>query len=149
MATGNNTGRWAPEGPAWAYKTYRIVTPRSHRRPASCAELDCEKWRNGWLTALDAGNPRQAKLADWIRLHSKRSFTVEQIGMAVKFVFPAGQQCFEPHSVRCKPPLYLVQGGDWRGNPRGVATVRHSGIDSWVDDFASNQQAIADRVGRG
>jgi hypothetical protein len=41
-----------------------------------------------------------------------------------------------------RPELYVVRGGDWRGNPRGEVR-RHSGPDSWVNDFAEHQDRIA------
>lgn len=140
--------RLQPAGPAWAYKTYRIYSPPSHRRKATCEEVECPNWQRGWLTALDVAVPQQAQLADWIRLSSKRHFSAERVGTTVRFTFPAGQSCFTPHTLPVREPVFLVQGGDWRGNPRAAPTVRHSGIQAWVDDFAENQQAIRDRVER-
>lgn len=141
--------RWQPDGPAWAYRTYRMLSPMSHRRPATCEEVECKWWMNGWTSLLDVSDPKQAGQANWIRLHSKRHFTVTQDGTCVTFTFQPGQNCFNKHTIPYKPHLFLVQGGDWRGNPRSVPVVRHSGVQAWVDDFAENQQAIKDRVGRG
>jgi len=141
--------RWQPAGPAWAYKTYRILSPPSHRRKATCEEVECERWRKGWKTCLDVADPKHASAANWIRLHSGLKFTAHEIGTAVTFTFPAGQSCWAGHTVPFKPHLFLVHGGDWRGNPRGVPVVRHSGVQAWVDDFGENQQLIRERIGRG
>lgn len=140
---------WEPDGPASAYKTYRIVSPPSHLRPATCEEVDCERLAKGWHTYLDVSDPAHASTANWIRLHSGRKYVLEQSGTAVSFFFPPGQQCFIAHRVVDRPPLFLVSGGDWRGNPRGVPTIRHSGVQAWVDDFGENQQAIHDRISKG
>lgn len=140
---------FTPQGPPEAYKTYRMVSPPSHRRPATCAEAECKWWKNGWTSILDVSDPNQARMANWIRLHSQRHFTVHQAENTVTFTFQPGQNCFNKHTVPYKPHLFLVQGGDWRGNPRGVPVVRHSGVQAWVDDFGENQQAIRDRVERG
>lgn len=140
---------WQPAAGPEAYRTYRMLSPPQNRRRASCEEVDCERWRHGWLTALDVADPKAAEAANWIRMKSGRKFTFEEVGTAVTFTFPAGQQCFKPHSVPERPFILLVQGGDWRGNPRRVPTVRHSTMDDWVDDFATNQQAIRDRIERG
>lgn len=149
MAFAQVSRPFQPDGPAWAYRTFRMLSPASHRRPASCEEVECERWQRGWLTALDVSDPKHAETANWIRLKSGRRFTVDEVGSAVTFSFPPGQSCFAPHTVPFKPHLFLVQGGDWRGNPRNIPVVRHSGVQAWVDDFGENQQAIIDRVQRG
>jgi hypothetical protein len=138
-----------PVAPAWAYKTYRMVSPPSHRRKAACAEVECERWQKGWTTYLDIADPRHAEAAHWIRARSGRAFTAKENGTGVTFSFPAGQDCFQGHTIPYKPHLLLVQGGDWRGNPRGVPTVQHHSMSDWVEDFAENQSAIHDRVKRG
>jgi len=141
--------RLQPVGPAWAYKTYRILSPPSHRRPATCEQVDCVRWRKGWKTCLDVADPKHAEAATWIRNKSGRRFTVTEVGTAVTFSFPPGEDCFAGHTVPYKPHLFLVHGGDWRGNPRGVPVLRHSGAQAWADDFGENQQLIKDRIGRG
>lgn len=70
------------------------------------------------------------------------------------FEFPAGQVCFasgnEAHRVPLeRQPLYLVRGGDWRGNPRGTPGRQHARPEDWVDDFATHQQQLDDTLRRG
>lgn len=138
-----------PKGPAWAYKTYRMVSPPSHRRTATCKEVDCERRRKGWTTYLDVADPEHAEAANWIRMKSGRKFTVTEEGTAVSFFFPQGQDCFARHTLPFKPHLLLVHGGDWRGNPMGVPTRKHATMNDWVEDFAENQIAVRERVERG
>ncbi|ACU71749.1 hypothetical protein Caci_2840 [Catenulispora acidiphila DSM 44928] len=48
-----------------------------------------------------------------------------------------------------REPLYLVRGGDWRGNPTGQLPLKHSGPESWVDDFGEHQENITEEIERG
>lgn len=141
--------RLDPALPAGAMKTYGIVAPLStHFRAASCAGVDCEAYLNGWRTVVDTSSELGQRQADYIRKESGRLFTVEEPepGQLV-FVFEPGQKCFRQHRKRLdREPLYVVRDGDWRGNPRGTTPRRHSGADAWVDDFASHQQTLADKL---
>jgi hypothetical protein len=138
-----------PNLPAEAFKTYQIVAPIStHFRKATCEEAQCRGYTLGWKTKLlpDSGQAR------YIRSSSGRRFTEERnADGTVTFTFPPGQMCFRAseHLVSLeREPLYVVKGGDFRGNPHGVPSVRRNARD-WVDDFATHQRAIADRVERG
>jgi hypothetical protein len=67
-------------------------------------------------------------------------------GGLIEFTFEAGQTCFQAsqHKVPLeRPELYIVRGGDWRGNPRGTAPRQHSGPDSWLNDFGSHQDRLS------
>ena len=40
--------------PAQNYKTWEVIYPHaSHYRPATCAEVDCSHYLNGWQTVVD------------------------------------------------------------------------------------------------
>lgn len=145
--------RIEPKLPPEAMKTYAIVAPKdTHWRDATCAEVECGAWRAGWVTTVDTATPLGAKQANYIRLHSGRHFTPEEAhgSSVVKFWFPPGQTCFQPHRIRLeREEIYLVRGGDHRGNPRGEAGRRHARAVDWVDDFANHQQTLADRLKQG
>ncbi len=131
------------------YKTYAVVAPvATHFRVASCAEVNCPAYQNGWRTTVLADSPQ----AQYIRAKSGRSFTtMPQPGGMVAFTFAAGQVCFRASEHRVplgREPLFIVRGGDHRGNPRGTAPVTRRAED-WVDDFATHQQGIADAIERG
>lgn len=132
-----------------SYKTYQIVAPlRTHFRPASCEEAQCQGWANGWKTTVLPDSPQ----ANYIRSRSGRRF-IEQRNQdgTVSFVFSPGQMCFRASEHRVpleREPFYVVRGGDFRGNPRGIPNVRHKAGD-WVDDFANHQQSIHDALQRG
>jgi len=142
--------RFQPAGPIGAYKTYAIKAPLStHWRPATCAEVECEYWSNGWKTIV----PAISDHADYIRTgQTGRSFTERPGGAGLaEFCFPAGQSCFRSSEHRVpleRDPVYLVRDGDWRGNPTGRSR-QHARPEYWVEDFGENQQAIADEKKRG
>lgn len=133
-------------------KTYAIVAPRStHHRPATCAEVECEAWAHGWVTAVDERTELGQRQAGYIRTKSGRAYTMsgDADGRTV-FTFKPGQSCFREHTVRLdRPELYVVREGDHRGNPRGAEPLVHKRARDWVDDFATHQERLADRLARG
>ena len=143
------TPRIGPEN----MKTYKIVAPQgpTHWRKASCEEVECPNQANGWQTLVDESTELGQRQAWYIRNQAKRKYTEERrAGGTTVFTFAADQQCFAEHTVRTgAPELYLVRGGDWRGDPRGGQARRHTRPADWVDDFATHQQKLADRIEKG
>lgn len=143
--------RLSPALPVGSYKTYAVRMPKStHTRRATCAEVECQHHLRGWRTSVDTDTPLGAKQANYIRLQSGRSFTVEPFLLGtVIFHFPAGQQCFTEHRVGIdRPAFYTLRDGDWRGNPTGRRLNFSSGRD-WVDDFGEHQLRIKEQRERG
>lgn len=142
--------RLTPEGPAHAYKTYEVRRPRAtHFRIATCVEVDCPHHIYGWKTVVDMATDLGQRQAKYIAFKSDRKYKATQSGTIITFVFTPGQKCFTEHTVPLeREPLYIVRGGDWRGNPRRVPTVQRKAPD-WVDDFANNQIAVKARIERG
>lgn len=133
--------------PVGAVKTYQILQPTAtHFRPATCEEVECANHVNGWKTIV----PVRSDLADAVR-SSGRVFTEEVIdGGLVEFRFKPGQQCFRAASHRIslqRDQLFMVRRGDWRGF-EGPALQHRSAAD-WVDDFASHQDRLNTKIGRG
>lgn len=135
---------------AAAYKTYEVVSPLStHFRQATCAEVDCPHYLNGWRVRVEALTPDL--------LHAARSSGRKHVEQSVTegetwLVFEAGQPCFKANQHRTlvgRPPLYVVRDGDWRGNPRGTKARLHQRSDNWVEDFAEHQQKLADEIEKG
>jgi len=140
--------RLEPAMPVTGYKTYAISSPIStHFRDGTCEEADCPNWRHGWRIRAELLTPQQ--LHD-IR-NSGRHCTVTQVSEGETWlVFEAGQPCFaSPHKVPLgRPELFVVRGGDWRGNPFGDH-YQHGSPESWVDDFATHQDKVATLIERG
>lgn len=134
--------RIEPQMPASAYKTYQITAPlKTHFRPGTCAEVNCDKYLNGWKVRTDTLDEQMIHTAT----HSGRKFTWLHVSELENWlVFEAGQPCFQAsmHRVRIdKPELFIVRDGDHRGNPRGTAPQRHT-ADTWVDSFAEHQATL-------
>ncbi len=144
--------RPAPRMGAGAYKTYALRLPKTtHYRKATCQEVECEAYANGWITKVDVSTALGQKQAKYIVDKSGRTFTdVSGQGSPIReFVFKPGQRCFADHQVSLeREPLYIVRGGDWRGNPRGEVHT-HTRATDWVDDFATHQQGIVDNIEKG
>lgn len=134
------------------YITYRVLAPlRTHWRHATCAEVDCPAYLNGWVTTIDPMTELGQKQSYFIEHDGSRRWrkSVTETGL-VKYGFEAGQRCFgaDQHKVQVKQDIFLAQGGDWRGNPLGIKRV-HTRAEHWVEDFAENQDKIKTVVERG
>lgn len=147
---GREVFRVSPALPAGMMSTYDLSAPAAtHRRKASCQEVECEARRIGWTTTVDVSTVLGAQQANYIRLHSGRSFTVTEVGTMVAFTFYAGQECFAQHTVPLyRPPILTVRGGDWRGNPTGMHRV-HTRPEDWIDDMQTTLGRVADQAERG
>lgn len=152
---GRPINRVTPNLPAAAYRTFQISRPlATHWRPATCEEDDCEQYLKGWKSVIDESTGLGQQQAHYIRKQSGRKFTEstdEQPGLTV-FTFESGQACFA--SSKHRVPLdrmenYLVKGGDWRGNPAGVETRRHSKPEHWVEEMAEGFDQLRAAQERG
>lgn len=143
--------RIQPNLPVESVQTYSIAAPvQTHYRPGSCAEADCPNMQAGWRTVIDETSDLGQRQAHYIRKEAGRRYaeTRDEAGLTT-FEFPAGQSCFTQHQISLeRPALFLMRGGDWRGNPRGERQ-KFDRPDQWVDTFATHQQALADRLERG
>ena len=146
--------RILPAMPAASYKTYSMAMPlATHWRPASCAEVDCDAYRNGWVSTFDISTDLGQKQHDYCSHDRTRGFSTQRVGPAlVKFIYPPGNRCFQAGDHRVplqRPARYLVTGGDWRGNPRGVPPRVHKRAEDWIEDFATHQDKIATAISNG
>jgi hypothetical protein len=135
---------------AAAYKTYAMVAPLStHWRSATCAEVNCPEYVNGWRVHLEALTPDLQQAAR----RSGRRWREERVAEGQTYlVFEAGQPCFRAsqHRMRIeRPELFVVRDGDHRGNPRGTKARLHQNPEHWREDFAEHQQKLADEINKG
>lgn len=142
--------RVAPKMAAAQMKTYAIVAPAdTHFRPATCEEVDCDAFLKGWQLRKEVLSPELLHTVET----SGRGYTEMPVREGETWlVFAPGQPCFRAatHKIRLgRPELFVVQGGDWRGNPLAVETRVHSGADPWVDDFATHQEKLATEGKKG
>lgn len=142
--------RLVPQLPAQAFKSYGVRYPlATHWRDATCQEVECPAYRLGWDSVVDVSTELGQAQFDYLFHDKSRSFTTEKVGgTLVRFHYPPGNTPFKgpEHAHRVKadrPPLMVVTGGDWRGNPRGDATVVHKNAEEWADDFSTHQDRLA------
>ncbi|MFG3276244.1 hypothetical protein [Streptomyces luteogriseus] len=139
-----------PLMPAHAYKTYALVSPLStHTRQATCAEVGCEHYQNGWRVRVESLTPDLVQAA---RTSGRKHVEQRVADGETWLVFEAGQACFKAATHRApigRPPLYVVRDGDHRGNPRGTKARLHQRAENWVEDFAEHQQRLADEQKKG
>lgn len=156
--------RPAPLMPAQAYKTYRIVSRRDTTVRAACEAVGCEPWRRGWESKVDERvdcRSERRSLCPWMKkgmpacgrcqAHairtSGRTFTERKTADGITvFRFESGQRCFREH--RTRPELYIVRGGDYRGNPRGERRT-HKRPGDWLEDFSTHQDRLVQAIERG
>lgn len=133
------------------YQTYQVIAPRdTHWRIATCEEVGCQHGENGWKTVIDETSNLGQMQAHYIRRQSGRKFTEErgQDGMTT-FSFASGQPCFKQHKTKIdRQEIFLVRGGDSRGNPTGFRRT-HTRPEDWVDDLQENQDRIRSAIERG
>lgn len=135
-----------PHGEVYDYKTYAISSPHDRTVKTACEDAGCLAWRYGWETTVDESSDLGKAQARYIRRSSGRTFRESRSGALTVFRFESGQRCFSNH--RTRPEVFFTRDGDWRGNPTGRKTV-HTRPEFWVEDFAENQQAVADRIEKG
>jgi len=145
--------RVQPQGEPMDYVTYRLRAPLiTHWRPATCPEVDCGPYRIGWATTVDERTELGQGQAHFIRHDRSRRHREERLPDGrTRFLFEPGQICFgvDAHVVPVgRPPLYLVQGGDWRVY-RPPLVRAHTNADNWVDDFANHQDKLTTAHKRG
>jgi hypothetical protein len=129
------------------YQTFRVCYPRDGAIVQACKDAGCPAWTHGWKTTLDERTPFGRAQAHYIRWQSGRTFREQKTGDGkTVFVFEAHQRCFDEHKTR--PQLFLVEGGDWRGNPTGFRRF-HQRPDDWLEHFAENQLKLADQAQQG
>lgn len=141
-------------GPEY-YQSYTASMPlSSHWRRALCEEVDCSDFLSGFVFTCDISNELGVKQYQYLAKQDKdRSPSIQRVSEHIfKFVYKPGTPCMKRGDHRLpigKEPIFLVRGGDWRGNPRQIATRRHTSAEFWVEDFAQNQDRITTTIQKG
>lgn len=102
--------------PAQAFKVAMPLA--THWEAATCEEVDCIHYLNGWVTLL----PADSDLIPTLK-RSGRSFTEERgADGLVKFTFKAGQTCFRSsqHKQQSGRPALYIHGNRETGQSRVV-----------------------------
>jgi hypothetical protein len=146
--------RVAPKAGPENFKTYSMRQPLpTHWRVATCEEVDCVDYLTGFVTTIDTSTEMGKWHYDFITHDKTRSYSMQRVSDTLfKFIYGPGNTCWKQSEHRTligKPALFVVTGGDWRGNPRQTPKRVHVRAEDWVDDFASHQDGISQMVRRG
>lgn len=128
--------RVVPEIGAELMRTHAISAPvATHWRRASCEDIGCLPYRNGWTLSTAGLDDQMIHTAK----NSGRSFTVTRDADGAEvLVFEPGQPCFKTSTHRQRldrEEVFLARDGDWRGNPRRTDSMIFSGPDAWADSL--------------
>jgi hypothetical protein len=136
--------RIQPTTPVQAMQTFQVATPpTTHTRPASCWEVECEPFKNGWITRVPAGSD----LETLVRRQGRKWSGAYRDGAEMVFQFAPETPCFkaDTHVVSLeRPAFYIVRGGDWRANTGLIR--RHTRGEDWVEHM---QESLDSLGGRG
>lgn len=141
--------RISPQGGVSDYKTYQIVSPLStHWERATCQQVNCPDYQNGWRVKLEGLPPEMAHAAR----NSGRKYAEMEVSQNEHWlVFEAGQPCFraaEHRRLLDKQEIFIARDGDFRGNPTGNVR-RHTSPEFWLEDFAEHQDKLARQIQQG
>lgn len=133
--------------PARLFKGYAIEAPMSRvfRERATCEQVDCADYRNGWMVRAELLDARA-----WAEIKAK-GYSWQRMDVAAGeqyIAFPAGQPCFAAatHTRLIRNPLFVEHGSaKWGRVGRGYTHT----ADTWVDSFAEHQDKLAAQVARG
>lgn len=135
--------------PAQMYQTFGIRAPeQTHWQPATCEDVGCEYHARGFKVSVDESTPIGSGNAAMLRSDKTRSPKEyrDEFGMTI-FQYPAGTRCMGKHTKRLdRQEIFIVKGGDHRGNPKGTPTRTHTKPEFWVEEFAETQEKIIQRI---
>lgn len=90
--------------------------PTTHRRKASCKEVECAQYLAGWETKVDVSTDLGLRQYQYIRHQSGRK--IQKMipsadgGNITTFVFCPNQECFREHTISLeREPILSIQNG--------------------------------------
>ena len=131
----------------YSYQTYAIRAPlQTHTRSATCEEVDCKYWRDGWTFRwLDLTEQEQ-----YLVTHTRRRYRVIDFNGEKYLAFDPGQPCFNSgsHRLSLDRPLFYYTG---QGDRRVFTTRKAEKLkpDSWRDRFGEQLTNLRDEINKG
>lgn len=139
--------------PPGAMQTYEIDAPlESHWRPATCEEVECAAYAQGWTADVPPDSADEARIKQVYDLEIRRGkvTTTRTPEGFTRYHFPAGTECFRRIWHRLpleRDAIFTVRSGDWRGTDGVIRTFKNG--EQWVDSFATHQDKIKTLIDRG
>ncbi len=143
--------RIQPRLPVRLMQTFKVSRPlATHTRPATCEEVQCPDFINGYQVRLPFADDRITllKAAAYGRVDGMQRaiHEVTCIGDAERTFILSGP-CLKATTHRVsleRPENYLVRGGDWRANTGLIR--RHTRPELWVEDMSETFDAVRRRI---
>lgn len=141
--------RARPKGPTNAYTTFAVRSPLdTHFRKATCEEIDCPEYIQGWQLRKEDLTPELLYTAT----HCGRKYQEIQIKEGETYlVFEPGQPCFREstHIIpNGRPELFYAGSGDFRSF-RIRNARQHANAENFVDEMATTLDKIRTLQERG
>jgi hypothetical protein len=114
---------------------YQITwTQDAHFINASCKEVDCPHFLNGWITRVVIGSPQEYYIK---QDKSRKAIGIKVDDATVEYHYSKGQKCFRTHRVKLeKAPFFTVNQA---GRETGRLIRNNIDFDEWTDRF--NEQS--------
>lgn len=144
--------RFTPAMPSHLYRTYRALSPVStHFRPATCAEVQCTAYTQGWtyvkehlirenlLYAVTHAGKRYREMTIPVPYRDSATDELKFGAEELCLVFEPGQMCFQARGHRLpleRPEFFYTGRGDYR--TFSTRNAQKLNADDWVDHFANH-----------
>ena len=139
---------FASRFPAQAYQTFQIYSPiETHFRKATCEEIGCNEYLNGWALQIEQLSEEDYYLAT----HAGKRYRKANFGPGINFLmFESGQPCFDAasHKIKIERPEYFFNGrGDRRMFTRhGAQQMR---ANDWMDKLMTDVDRLLTEKAKG
>ncbi len=106
---------------------HKAVSPvETHFRPATCEEVDCPDWFNGFDAFISTDDEARLYYIRYDPRCGQQFVETQESEGLVRFRFPPGQRCFKAydHKIRLdRAPIYLLNQTRMEGT-------------QWIDDLS-------------
>lgn len=138
-----------PMLPVTAMQTHQALAPlETHWRKATCEEVDCLAWREGYGIPLKSLDDEDLGLIrQFVQTYKLECVKIEIADGEFHLWFEAGQRCLRADTHRLRnddPYIFLTRDGDHRGNPSGRDPVIFSGADAFADHLHTALEQIGE-----
>lgn len=121
--------------------TYRFRKLNFGAVEASCRDVECEAWKNGFILPIDERTVLGKNQAKYLRSRECGRDHVEKhrANGITEFIFPVGTYCFVQHKVRPEQFLTRIE------NHNSVVV----GAEQWAYEFQETTELIAEKIKEG
>lgn len=137
------------------HRTFSVVTPPdTHTEPATCEQVNCQRWSEGFAVLLDTSTQGGRDRYDWIYANpGGRQWYRTVEGDVTRLDYPPGNRCYDQHRrILDKPAVLLVRKGahsDRRVVDRLPVERRHVNGADFMDDLRTHTDSVLEHQRKG